>query len=121
VRFDVLWGGGEMAQLDIVDLADAIEALRDALTTAMEKSKDKSMRFRVEPIELTLQAVVTKDANGRIGWGALGVGGSYEAAKTQTLTLRLRPVWRAEDGTLLEELEFTIAGEASAEQQFGSK
>ena len=39
------------------------------------------MQFSVEPIELTAQVAVTKEADGKIGWSLLGVGGSYEAAK----------------------------------------
>jgi hypothetical protein len=71
-----------MAQGEIIGLADAIEALRAALTEAIDQGRAASMQFRVEPIELTLQAVVTKDASGKIGWGALGVGGGYESART---------------------------------------
>jgi hypothetical protein len=106
-----------MAQEDIVGLADAIEALRAELTEAIDRGKEERMQFRVEPIELTLQAVVTKDANGKIGWGALGVGGSYQSASTQTLTLKLRPLWRMQDGGFVE--DFTIADEAAVPQHFG--
>jgi hypothetical protein len=30
------------------------------------------MQFCVEPVELTVQTVVSKDANGKIGWHLLG-------------------------------------------------
>jgi hypothetical protein len=98
-----------------IGLADAIEALREALTDAIEQGRSANMQFRVEPIELTLQAVVTKDANGKIGWAALGVGGTYESARTQTLTLRLRPVWRMSDGNLVE--DFTVADQSARDKQ----
>jgi hypothetical protein len=91
----------------IVGLAEAVESLRAELMTAVEAGKDKPMQFSVEPIELTAQVVVTKEANGKIGWNLLGVGGSYETGNTQTLTLKLTPVWKKPDGTL--ERDFTIA------------
>jgi hypothetical protein len=106
-------------QKHIVALADAIEALRAALTEAVNRGKGQGMQFGVEPIELTLQAVVTKDASGKIGWGALGVGGSYESAITQTLTLKLQPLWRMEDGSIVR--DFIVADQSSVPQHFGPR
>ena len=108
-----------MAPEGIVGLAEAIEALRAELTEAVDKGREHGMQFRVEPIELTMQLVVSKDANGKIGWGALGVGASYESARTQTLALKLQPVWRMKDGSLVE--DFTIADQSSVPQRFGPK
>ncbi|MGW7647138.1 trypco2 family protein [Streptomyces bobili] len=91
----------------VVELAAAIEALRAELTAAVERGRSQQMQFRLEPIELTVQAAVTKEASGKIGWSVLGLGGGWEAAVTQTLTLRLSPMWRDSDGTLTT--DFTIA------------
>jgi hypothetical protein len=77
------------------------------------------MRFRVEPIELSLQVVVTKTADGRIGWGALGIGGSYDSATTQTLKLRLQPLWELADGTVVE--DFAVADQQLVPQRFGPR
>lgn len=101
----------------LVGLADAIEALRDGLTEAIARGEDKPMRFALEPVELTLQAVVTKGANGRIGWSVIGVGGKYETARTQTVTLKLAPLWRKHDGTLTS--EFAIASVGAAGDTIG--
>lgn len=95
----------------LVGLADAIEALRDELTEAIIRGEGKSMQFALEPIELTLQTVVTKDANGRIGWSVLGVGGKYETARTQTVALKLSPWWRKQDGTLTSDFVIASTGE----------
>ena len=103
----------------IVGLAEAIEALREALTDAVGRGKDQNMQFRVQPIELTLQVVVTKDGNGKIGWGALGVGGSFESARTQTLTLKLQPVWKTPDGALVD--DFIIASQSTTRQHVGPR
>jgi hypothetical protein len=90
-----------------VGLAEAVESLRAELMKAIEVGKDQQMQFSVEPIELTAQVAVTKEADGKIGWNLLGVGASYDSANTQTLTLKLAPVWKKPDGTL--ERDFTIA------------
>lgn len=56
----------------ITGLAEAIEALRSQLIEAIGKGVDQPMRFTLEPIELTLQAVVTTGGDGKIGWGSSG-------------------------------------------------
>ncbi|MGZ4665226.1 MAG: trypco2 family protein [Frankiaceae bacterium] len=101
----------------VVGLAAAIEALRAELTEAINRGWGQGMQFQVEPVELTVQAVVTKDANGKIGWKIFEVGGSYESAATQTLSLRLAPVWKRADGTLVK--DFTIAAAGPAGDSFG--
>ena len=57
------------------------------------------MRFHLEPIELTVQAAVTIGADGGVSWWLIRGGAKYENAQTQSLTLRLTPVWQAPDGT----------------------
>ncbi len=101
----------------IVGLAEAVESLRAELMKAVEAGQGQPMQFSVEPIELTAQVVVTKGADGKIGWDLLGVGGSYESASTQTLTLKLAPVWKKPDGTL--EKDFTIASAGSPDDVIG--
>jgi len=96
----------------VVGLAAAIEALRAELTDAVDRGRDESMQFRVEPVELTVQAAVTKEANGKIGWSVLGLGGSYDSVATQTLTLRLAPVWKTANGTLTTDFTIAVAGVA---------
>ncbi len=91
----------------VVGLAEAVESLRAELMRAVEAGKGQPLQFSVEPIELTAQVAVSKGADGKVGWNLLGVGGSYESASTQTLTLKLAPVWRNPDGTLVR--DFTIA------------
>ena len=90
----------------LVGLSDAIEALRVELTHAVGLSRGARMRFTLEPVELTVQAVVTKEGDGRLGWKVLSIGGSYESARTQTVTLRLTPRWFGDDD---EPTDFTVA------------
>jgi len=85
------------------------------LLRAIDAGSDPRMRFKLAPIELSLQVAVTHEASGKIGWQVLGLGGSHESATTQTLTLRLEPMWRQEDGSygadfLIADLEEQIPG-----------
>lgn len=102
-----------------VGLADAIAALREELMSAMDEGGDAPMRFRLAPIELSLQVAVTKEAGGKIGWQVLGLGGSYTSATTQTLALRLEPVWRQHDGSYTS--DFTIVDRAVQSPRFGPR
>ena len=101
----------------IVGLAQAIEALRAELTEAMNAGRDEEMQFSLEPVELTLQAVLTKEGGGKLGWKVLEFGGSYEAATTQALKLRLTPLWKTKDGNLVG--DFTIASVGDAGDRIG--
>jgi hypothetical protein len=77
-------------------VAEAIESLRHELTAALQAGdvRRDRMRFRLEePVVLELQAVVTKVGEGKLGWKIIEVGGSYTAANTHKLTLRLTPEW----------------------------
>jgi hypothetical protein len=98
-------------------LAEAIAALREELLAAVDEGKDASMRFQLAPVQLSLQVAVTKEANGKIGWKILGLGGSYASAVTQTLALQLEPVWRQGDGSYTT--DFAIADQTTGSPRFG--
>jgi hypothetical protein len=109
---------GGMADVTI-GLADAIAALRKELLAAMSEGNDAKMRFRMAPVDLSLQVGVTKEAEGKVGWHVLGLGGSYASVTTQTLALRLEPVWRQQDGSYTA--DFTIADQSATSPQFGPR
>jgi len=96
----------------LVGLADAIEALRAELTEAMARGGGRPMRFSLEPIDLTMQAVITKDAHGKIGWKVLEFSGSFEKARTQTITVKLTPLWRKYNGQLTSDFAIASVGTA---------
>lgn len=102
-----------------VGLADAIAALRQELLAAMGEGKDAAMRFRLAPVELSMQVAVTKDAGGKIGWHVLGLGASYSSATTQTLKLQLEPLWRNADGSYAG--DFTIADLSAESPRIGPR
>jgi hypothetical protein len=105
-------------QVDWVDLADAIEALRSALMAVWNASPKKGVRFRVEPVELTVQAGVTRSGKGAAGvrWHLLSLGGERAKQTTaiQTLRLRLSPVFIDAHGNLREHDEQLIWDQESA-------
>jgi hypothetical protein len=103
----------------VVGLAEAIAALRKELLAAIDEGADAAMRFRLAPVELSMQVAVTKDAGGKIGWQVLGLGASYSSATTQTLSLRLEPVWRKADGSYTS--EFMIADQSAEQPRIGPR
>jgi hypothetical protein len=96
-----------------VDLSDAIEALRRALVAAWWDGHRQRVRFKVEPVELTVQVGVTRTGKGAAGirWHVISLGGerSREAVTTQILKLRLAPVLFDERGKVLAEAEQLIS------------
>lgn len=79
-----------------VGLAEAIEALRAELVQAMASAPVEGVRFRPGPVELTVEAALTKNVGGKAGikWWLIEAGGeaSRESVVTQTLTITLQPV-----------------------------
>jgi hypothetical protein len=96
-----------------VGLTEAIQALRDALVAASWDGQQRRVRFKVDPVELTMQVGVTRVGKGSAGirWHVLALGGerSREAVSTQTLKLRLAPVLFDENGRVLPEAEQLIS------------
>lgn len=92
-------------EADWASLSDAIEALRDDLAKAWWDGRDQRVRFKIEPVELTVQVGVTKTGEGSAGikWHILTLGGrrTHETATTQVLKLRLQPVFYDTDGRKL--------------------
>jgi hypothetical protein len=98
-----------------VDLADAIEGLRAALTEAIDRRQAKVHPCCRRPVELTLEAAVTYDGHGQVGWKILEFGGSRESSTTQTLKLSLTPVWQTAEGAVVADplVSTVVPGPAS--------
>jgi hypothetical protein len=96
-----------------VGLPEAIEALRRDLATAWWDGRNHRVRFRVEPVELTVQVGVTRESAGSAGikWHILTLGGTHkrEATATQTLKLRLQPVLFDESGKALSDKDQLVS------------
>jgi NTP-dependent ternary system trypsin peptidase co-occuring protein len=103
----------------VIGLAAAIAALREELLLAIEAGDGADMRFRLAPIELSLQVAVTREGEGKIGWKVLGLGGSYESATTQVLKLQLEPVWLKGDGSYTN--DFVIGDQYQQPASFGPR
>jgi hypothetical protein len=104
-----------------VELSEAIEALRQALVRAWWDGQNSRVRFKVEPVELTVQVGVKRTGKGvgGVSWHVLTLGGerSRESASTQTLKLRLAPLLFDEHGHVLAEAEQLVA---DREDEIGS-
>ena len=78
-----------------VPLAAAIGALRDELTRAWWDGRDRSVRFKPSPVELSLQVGVTSSGKGSAGvkWWLIELGGemSRQSVETQTVKVSLEP------------------------------
>jgi len=98
-----------------VNLSVAIAALRRDLAAAWWDGQNKRVRFEVEPVELTVQVGVTKKGSGQAGvkWHILTLGGerSRERATTQSLHLKLTPVFYDEQGERLPDSDQLIHGQ----------
>jgi Trypsin-co-occurring domain 2 len=103
----------------IVNLSDAIDGLRQEFTDAIAKAGNSPMLFEVGSVDLTVEAAVSTDANGKIGWHIFGVGASHERSNTQTLTLKLTPMWRKPDGSY--DRNFAISSQDRRAQTFGDE
>jgi hypothetical protein len=80
---DVLAGG--------VPLAAAIAALRTELMQSWTDGQGKSLRFKVAPVELIVEAAVTWSGKGSAGikWWLLVASGEVSREKTVTHTIKL--------------------------------
>ncbi|MGW6023933.1 trypco2 family protein [Streptomyces sp. NPDC055214] len=96
-----------------IGLGEAIKALREELTEAKGEGEGSWMRFQVSPVDLELQLVVTKNAQGKIGWKVLEAGGSVDSERTQKVSLTLTPQWwNASEGDYTD--RWLVGGEAPA-------
>jgi hypothetical protein len=69
-----------------VPLAMAIRALRAELMQAWTDAQGQSLRFKVAPVELTLEVAVTWTGTGTAGikWWLLAAGGEVSREKAST-------------------------------------
>jgi hypothetical protein len=94
-----------------IGLAEAVESLRAELLAAVEEGRGSPLQFELDPVTLTVQAVVTKEGGGRVGWKILEASGKVATEATQSVTLVLKPLTVAKDGTATP--GFKIAGAAT--------
>lgn len=101
-----------------VEISAAIEALRAALVRSWVEGGNSRVRFKLEPVELTVQVGVTRTGKGSAGikWHILSLGGerTKEAQNVQTLKLRLAPVLFDDEGAELSEEEQFISDAEAA-------
>jgi Trypsin-co-occurring domain 2 len=85
--------GREVGPVDGLDLADAIELLRDALLQAQAAGAGSEIQLPVKSMTVELKVTATRSADGRAGFKVpiveleLGGGGSRERGSEQTVTV----------------------------------
>jgi len=81
-----------------IALADAIENLRKELTEASERSKDKSLKFNVDQIELELAVDIMQesDASGDFSFKIFGTGvkAGAKTGEAQTSKHRIKIIMK---------------------------
>jgi hypothetical protein len=78
-----------------VQLATALESLREELEGAYEQGRNRRIRFRVTDVTLTVQVVARreKEGTGKLRWWLIEAGGQVSSGSEtmQTLVLTLQP------------------------------
>ena len=77
-------------------VADAIQEIRQELTSAMAQGEGQSLRFKPGPVELELQLEISREVGGSGGIKWLVVSANAEGkvtrASTHTVKLTLQPL-----------------------------
>jgi hypothetical protein len=85
-----------MGEFPAVELAAALEALREELESAWQAGQGRRVRFRASEVTLTVETVarLDKDGSGKIRWWLVeaGAGVTSGSERTQTLSLTLTPL-----------------------------
>jgi len=97
----------------MVGLADAIRSLRTELLAAVEEGEGQGLRFRVGPVELEFEVVVSKEQGGGGGvrFWVISAEGKLARSKATThrIKLSLAPVLSGLEG----EVEAVVADEVA--------
>jgi hypothetical protein len=79
----------------VTDLADAVRALREELSSAMAVSTDEDLRFEVGTVTMEFAVAVTADTKAHAGvkfWVVdVGAEGGLSRLASHTVTLELTP------------------------------
>ena len=79
----------------VTDLADAVRALREELSSAMAASTDENLRFEVDAVKMEFVVEVTANTEAHAGvkfWVVdVGAEGGLSRSASHTVTLELTP------------------------------
>jgi Trypsin-co-occurring domain 2 len=94
---------------DWLDLADAIEVLRDQLSEAQRRGQNSALRFVLGEItaEFEIELVRTNDGGAALRFGVVEANARRErtAKSTQRVTLRLNPQHRGDEAVAIGDVE----------------
>jgi len=88
------------SQVEWLDLADALTALREQLIEAQERALGSPIRLSVEEVtvELGLELQRSAKGDGGLRFGVVSMGGSGERSRHATHTVSVRLSARTDDG-----------------------
>jgi hypothetical protein len=91
----MLGGNARRPSGAVAGLADAVQALRAQLTTAMAAAEDESMKFELEAVTMEFGVEITADtsAKGGLRFWVVELGASHKRGRsaTHTVTLEMKP------------------------------
>ena len=74
-----------------IPLTEVLRGLRAEIAAAQAEGETESVRFALGAVEVELEMVVTKEANGSIGFSVFGGGGKLGTTRTHRIKLTLTP------------------------------
>lgn len=110
-----------MSDEGFVGLAEAINSIREELVRAQVLGVESSLKFQIEPVELTMNLIVARSGKVgvKVGFGSIGAetGVVVDSSTTHTITIRMAPqhVGEGEGG---EPGRVLIAGESQEGDPF---
>ncbi|MET8654193.1 trypco2 family protein [Nocardia aurea] len=72
-----------------IELADAVEVVRDELLAAVARRCEPDIEFVVGPVELSFELELRRDAKAKLGFKAWVVAGDVEAGVAKTTRHRV--------------------------------
>jgi hypothetical protein len=88
-----------------LELAEVVQRLREEVEHAVERGRDKKLKFDLEEVQLELQVAVTREGSGKTGFKLwvvdAEVGAKLAQTQTQKVVLKLKPRGRKESAVSL--------------------
>jgi|SRR5271157_3526214 len=77
--------------MERLGLAEAIQAVRQELADAIQRSGSETLRFEVGEIELGFEVVVERLGKGGVKFWVVELGGEVSQTETHTIRFPMRP------------------------------
>lgn len=75
---------------DSIELVDVIKKLREDIAFAIDDGEQQDIRFNVNSIDVELQTVIKKEANGGIKFEVFNIGANAEGKLNKSTTHKIK-------------------------------